>query len=164
MCRKRARRQTLTWVLALLFGVTFVFSNYRYVRNFIEGPYAFEPDAMAHITDAETTPDYFVSVVGEKVFDTGIQEVTTTTRNGVKEGTRVSAGYYAFVVGDRLLIVKSANQPPNRISGELTPFTSDLAFRLTARTQPRVVQRPRPTHHDGGLNAGYASRNVVSTS
>jgi len=140
MCRKRARRQTLAWVLTLLSGITFVFINGRYLRNFIEGPYALEPDGLARITDAETTPEYFVSVVGEKVIDTGIQEVTTTTRNGVKEGSRVSAGYYAFVIGDRLLIVKSANQPPSKIIGELTPFTSDLSGQLFSGADGRQLQ------------------------
>src|SRR5713226_6828266 len=81
MCKSRARRQIFAWALTLLAGIIFVFSNSRYVRNFVEGPYKLPPNELAQITDAETTPRYFVSVVGDKVLDTGIQEVTTTTRN-----------------------------------------------------------------------------------
>jgi len=130
MCKSRARRQTLAWVVVFLAGAAFVFSNSRYVRNFVEGPFALQPSELGQLTDLETTPDYFVSVVGEKVIDTEIQEVTTTTRNGVKEGSHVSAGYFAFLVGDRFLVVKSAKEPPNKISGELLPIPSNLASEL----------------------------------
>ena len=140
MCKRRARRQIFAWVLTLLAGITFVFSNSRYVRNFVEGPYKLPPDDLAQITDAETAPRYFVSVVSDKILDTGIQEVTTTTRNGVKEGSRVSAGYYAFVVEDRFLIVKSATKPPERIDGELIPFPPDLSSRLFAGVDGREFQ------------------------
>ncbi len=140
MCRKRARRQTLAWLLTFLSGILFVCFNARYVRNFVAGPYELQPNALAQITDAEATPNYFVSVVGEKVLDTGIQEVTTTTRNGVKEGSRVSAGYYAFVVGDRFLIVKSVNRPPNKISGELAPFPAELSSQLFSGVDGRQFQ------------------------
>lgn len=130
MCRKRAIRQVFVWAVVFLAGIVFVFSNGRYLRNFVEGPYALQPDALSQIADVETTPNYFVSVVGEKVIDTEIQEVTTTTRNGVKEGSHVSAGYYAFLLGDRYLVVKSAQPPPNKVSGELLPLPSDLASHL----------------------------------
>jgi len=130
MCRSRARRQTLGWVVVFLAGAALVLSNGRYVRNFVEGPFALQPTELAQVTDLETAPDYFVSVTGEKVVDTEIQEVTTTTRNGVKEGSHVSAGYYAFLVGDRFLVVKSAKQPPNTISGELLPLPSNLSNEL----------------------------------
>ena len=130
MCRGRARRQTLAWAVVFLAGIAFVFSNARYVRNFFEGPFALQPNELAQVTDLEATPDYFVSVTGEKVIDTEIQEVTTTTRNGVKEGSHVSAGYYAFLVGDRFLVVKSAKQPPNKVSGELLPMPANLSSEL----------------------------------
>jgi hypothetical protein len=80
MCRSRARRQTLGWVVVFLAGAALVLSNGRYVRNFVEGPFALQPTELAQVTDLETAPDYFVSVTGEKVIDTEIQEVTTTTR------------------------------------------------------------------------------------
>ena len=115
MCRRRVRRQILAWTLTLLAGIAFLLFNGRYARNFVGGPYNLAPNELAQITDAETTPRYFVSVVGEKILDTGIQEVTTTTRNGVKEGSQVSAGYYALVVGDRFLMTQVAGKPPKKL-------------------------------------------------
>lgn len=140
MCGKRVRRQTLAWALTFLSGIIFVCFNGRYVRSFIEGPHALQSNELAQITDVKTTPDYFVSVVGEKVLDTGIQEVETTTTNGVKEGSRISAGYYAFALGDRFLIVKSATKPPNQISGELLPFPPDLSGQLFSGVDGRQLQ------------------------
>ena len=140
MCRRRVRRQILAWALMLLAGIAFLLFNGRYARNFVAGPYKLAPNELAQITDAETTPRYFVSVVGEKILDTGIQEVTTTTRNGVKEGSQVSAGYYALVVGDRFLIVKSAGKPPEKTAGELTPFPSDLSSQLFSGSDGRELQ------------------------
>jgi hypothetical protein len=140
MCRRRVRRQILAWTLTLLAGIAFLLFNGRYARNFVGGPYNLAPNELAQITDAETTPRYFVSVVGEKILDTGIQEVTTTTRNGVKEGSQVSAGYYALVVGDRFLIVKSAGKPPEKTAGELTPFPSDLSSQLFSGSDGRELQ------------------------
>ena len=140
MCRRRVRRQILAWALMLLAGIAFLLFNGRYARNFVAGPYNLAPNELAQITDAETTPRYFVSVVGEKILDTGIQEVTTTTRNGVKEGSQVSAGYYALVVGDRFLIVKSAGKPPEKTAGELTPFPSDLSSQLFSGSDGRELQ------------------------
>jgi len=140
MSRQRARRQTLAWALTFLSGIIFVCINSRYVTNFIAGPYTLQPNALAQITDADTTPDYFVSVIGEKALDTGIQEVETTTNNGVKEGSRITAGYYALVLGDHFLIVKSPNQPPNPITGELKPFPSDLSGQLFSGVDGRQLQ------------------------
>ena len=140
MCRKRARRQTLAWTLTFLAGIIFACLNIRYVKNFLAGPYPLQPDALAQITDADTTPVYFVSVAGEKAVDTGIQEVETTTNNGVKEGSRVTAGYYALLLGDHFLIVKSPNQPPNSISGELKPFPPDLSGQLFSGADGQQLQ------------------------
>ena len=141
MCTKRALRQTLTWFLLFSSGIIIIFSHSRYVRNFIEGPFPLQPDQLARIADVDTTPNYFVSVVGEKVIDTEIQEITTTTRNGVKEGSRVSAGYYAFLIGNRFLIVKSYEKPPTKVSGELVSIPSDLAGQLFSGADGQQVRR-----------------------
>ena len=140
MCQKRARRQVLAWLVVFLIGVTFVCSNGRYVRNFARGPFALQPAALAQISDIETAPEYFVSVESDKILDTGIQEVTTTTRNGVKESSRVSGGYYAVVLGDRFLIVKSSIKPLSRVSGELAAIPADLSSQLFSGVDGRRFQ------------------------
>lgn len=140
MCKRSAQRQLSAWLLTMLAGIIFVFFNFRYVRNFVEGPYKVSPEELAQIMDPETTPRYFISVVGDKVLDTGIQQITTTTRNGVKEGSRVSAAYYAFVLGDRFLIVKSASKAPERVDGELIRLPSDVSSQLFSGVEGRELQ------------------------
>jgi|SRR5271166_6347922 len=158
MCRSRARRRALAWVLPFLSGILFIYFNARYVRNFVGGPYPLQPSALAQIKDTETTPYYFVSVVGEKVLDTGIQEITTTTRNGVKEGSRVSSGYYALEMGDHFLIVKSATKPSEKIAGELIPFTANLSSELFSGADGQKLQQlcyPFCLETEGFRYAGY---------
>jgi len=132
MCETTARRQALVWFVMFLGGLVFVVSNLRYARNFIEGPFPLQTADLAEITDADTTPYYYASVASHKVIDTGIQEITTTTRNGVETGKHVSAGYYAFLMGNRVLIVKSASRPGAAIAGELKPFPAGLSGQLFA--------------------------------
>ncbi len=60
------------------------------------------------------------------MLNTGVQEVTTY------EGiiSHISAGYYALVVGDRILIVKSPNPPSATAAGKLDPMPYDLTTDL----------------------------------
>ena len=158
MCRETSRRRVIAWALALLAGVLILVFNWRYVKNFIGGPYRLEAEDLAQITNPGTAPHYFVSVLGEKVVDTGIQEITTTTRNGVKEGSYVSAGYYALLVSDHLLIVKSKVQPPSKVEGELSSFPPDLSGQLFSGAHGREIQTrcyPFYLESDGFRYAGY---------
>jgi hypothetical protein len=140
LCRETSRRQVIAWAFALTAGVLFLIANARYVVNFIRGPYALRATELAQISDPETTPHYFISVHADKVLDTGIQEITTTTENGVKQGSYVSAGYYAVLVGDRYLIVKSATKPPSQIEGQLSTFPTDLSSELFSGTDGREIR------------------------
>jgi hypothetical protein len=130
LCRETSRRQVIAWALVFTAGFLFVIANARYVINFVRGPYSLRGADLAQINDAESTPRYFVSVHPDKVLDTGIQEITTTTENGVKQGSYVSAGYYAVLVGNRYLIVKSATRPSSQIEGQLSAFSTDLSSEL----------------------------------
>jgi len=130
LCRETSRRQVIAWALAFTAGFLFLFANTRYLTNFVRGPYVLQGTDLAQITDAESTPRYFVSIHPDKILDTGIQEITTTTENGVKQGSYVSAGYYAALVGDHYLIVKSATKPGSEIEGQLTTMPTDLSTEL----------------------------------
>lgn len=141
MCRSSARRQSLAWVAVILVGIGYVCANARYARNFVEGPFPEGADHLANISDLDATSNYFVSVTGEKVLDTGIQEITTTTTDGVKDGSYVSAGYYAFLIGDRVLIVKTPSKPGSTVSGELLPIPSDLSNELFSGADGQELRR-----------------------
>lgn len=158
MCREVSRRRFIAWTVTLLAGVAFVVYCHRYVANFLQGPYSLSAEELAQITDAQSAPRYFVSVDGEKMADTGIQEVTTTTNNGREEGSYVSAHYYAMVVGDHYLIVKSAKEPPLKVEGELARFSSDLSNQLFTGDDGRALQAqcyPFYLQTEGFRSAGY---------
>jgi len=130
-CRLTCRRQVVAWAVILLAGLGFVVYNARYVNNFFRGPFQLSAIDLAQIDDANKAPRYFVTVAGGKVTDTGVQEFTTETENGVeKKSTYPSAGFYAVQVGARLLIVKSRSAPAGNVSGELKPFDYDLSNQL----------------------------------
>ena len=84
--------------------------------------------SLAGISDVNASEHKFVAVTGEKVVPSGIQEITTETRNNVKERSYVSSEYYLAVIGgDRLLIVQSRGEPALHIDGELEPASSSLS-------------------------------------
>jgi len=140
LCRETSRRQVIAWAFVLTAGILFLIANGRYVANFIRGPYPLRSAELGQISDIETTPRYFVSVHADKIMDTGIQEVTTTTENDVKEGSYVSAGYYAVLVGDRYLIVKCAAKPSAQIVGQLSSFPTDLSSQLFSGADGRELR------------------------
>jgi hypothetical protein len=160
MCTLTSRRQFLAWLLILIAGIAFVVVNGRYARNFIQGPFPAQPSDLMNIQNPDSASNYYISVKSDRVIDTGIQEITTTTENGVETGKYVSAGYYGLVVGKRALIVKSASKPIGTIAGELKPFPSDLSNELFSGTDGRELQAETyPFYLDtsGFRDAGYWS-------
>ena len=157
MCRDVSRRQVIAWASVFLAGALVIAFNARYVKNFVGGPYAVQAADLAQITDAEKTPHFFISTTGDKVVDTGVQEITTTTRDGMKEGSAVSSGYYGVLTGDRFLIVKSATKPMARVEGELKSFPADLSNQLFSGTTVRkykvVAIRSIWNRRDFGMQA-----------
>jgi hypothetical protein len=132
--------------------------NVRYITNFASGPYALQPGQLGQISDAEKAPHYFVSVTGTNVVDTGVQEITTETRNGAKENSYVSAGYYAVLVGDRYLIVKQPTKPSGKVEGQLTTIPADLANQLFTGTEAADARKmcyPFYLEAEGFRTAGY---------
>ncbi len=129
-CRLTCRRQVAAWAVILLAGLCFVGYNARYVRNFFLGPFQLSANDLAQISDADKAPRYFVSVTGDKITDTGLQETTTPTNNGTAEATYVSASFYTLKVGDRLLIVRSPSSPGTSVTGQLAPIPSDVSDHL----------------------------------
>ena len=94
--------------------------NATYWKVFLLGP---PPGGAAELDAAATAADNYkpiatpyLTVTGGKVLNTGVQEVTTY------EGFihHVSAGYYAMLVGDRVLIVKSGKTPAATVGGALS--------------------------------------------
>jgi len=118
---------TIALFLAVTAIVTFIYAeNGAYMKVFFKGP----PPATAADLDAAQNADNgnqpiatpYVTITGDKLLNTGVQEVTTY--DGVIKN--VSAGYYALAVGNRILIVKSGKTPSTTVGGALGSMPYDL--------------------------------------
>lgn len=119
----------------------FAGAKYRYARDFVAGPFPMSASDLEGITDPGQGPHAYITVAGAKAVDTGIKEITTTTRNGIKQSERVTAGYFAVLVGKRFLIVKSRVRPNDMIQGGLKPMPEQLRRRLVSSYGPGRVQQ-----------------------
>ncbi len=146
---RKARQKSIGQVvlfLAVTAIVVWIFAeNASYWKVFLHGPPqggAAELDAAAAAEDnLQPVATPYLTVTGAKVLSTGVQEVTTY------EGFihHVSAGYYAMLVGDRVLIVKSGKPPAATVSGELGAMPLDLKDQLFPEgTDPVVVSQVYP--------------------
>jgi hypothetical protein len=127
---RTARQKSIGQVVLFLVVTAIVawifLANSAYMKVFFKGP----PQATAADLDAAenaindqlpiATP--YVTIAGNEVLNTGVEEVTTY--EGIIKN--VSAGYYALRVNDRILIVKSAKTPPATVSGALGSMPLDL--------------------------------------
>ncbi len=109
--RKKSIGQVVVFLVVTAIVVSIVAENSAYWKVFFKGP---PPAAVADLDAAETSVNNsqaistpYVTITGDKVLNTGVQEVTTY--EGVIKN--VSAGYYALQLGDRVLIVKSKKRP-----------------------------------------------------
>ena len=138
MVRAMCRRRVVAWSLLLGCAILFALGQQRYITNFLSGPYEFGQAELDMIGDVSSAPRYFVRVTGSKAIDTGIQQITTRTRHG-SQTNRVSAAYYVLVVGDRLLVAKSAEGAPT-VQGELTAMPVDLERHLFNTPQTEALR------------------------
>ncbi|HEX8162026.1 MAG TPA: DUF6709 family protein [Pyrinomonadaceae bacterium] len=87
--------------------------NARYLYNFVTGPQTIGRIPLLQARDADTLTNYYVTVRGDDVYDTGMRKARYKQRNGVRTGEeRVEATYQALAVGDRLLLVEAPADAP----------------------------------------------------
>jgi hypothetical protein len=143
--RQKSIGQVVLFLVVTAIVIWIYAENASYWRVFLFGPPpggAAQLDAAATATDSYkpvATP--YLTVTGGKVLSTGVQEVTTY------EGFihHVSAGYYAMLVGDRVLIVKSGKTPETTVGGELGAMPLDLKTELFPEgTDPVVIAQVYP--------------------
>ena len=146
---RTARRKSIGQVVLFLVVTAIVIwifaENASYWKVFLFGP---PPAGAAQLDAAATAADNYkpiatpyVTVTGGKMLSTGVQEVTTY------EGFihHVSAGYYAMLVGDRVLIVKSGKTPAAMVGGSLGAMPLNLKKELFPEgTDPVVMAQVYP--------------------
>lgn len=124
--RQKSIGQVVLFLVVTAIVVWICAANSAYLKVFFKGP----PPATAADLDAAQNADSsnqpvatpYVTITGDKVLNTGVEEVTTY--EGIIKN--VSAGYYALQIGGRILIVKSARTPSTTVGGELGAMPSDL--------------------------------------
>lgn len=158
MCQKAANHTIAFWMIVTFAALLVVGANYRYTRDFISGPFPTSGEELDRVSDVDQVEHSYIRVSGSKTIDTGIREITTTTSNGVKESERQSAGYFALLVGDRFLVVKSSSAPNGTVEGELKQMPSELRYELSSSLGANQVQqyiRPLLLDAEGFRHPGY---------
>jgi hypothetical protein len=138
--RVRNARRVGAWVAVAACLGFFAAGQSRYLANFFGGPYSLGAADLDSIPNIAEAPRYFARVTGSKVLDTGIQELTIHQKNGVETGRSVSAGYYALVVGDRLLVCKSRSGSRATFEGELTAMPLELEGHLFNTADMKAIR------------------------
>jgi len=137
-CRKKYMRRLAFWGIVALVALVFAAINYRYVVNFIGGPFPTTEEELAAIGDVSAAPHYFVRVEGQEMIETGLQEITTTTNHGVEESRSVTADYIALTVGQHILIVRAETKGMIQ-EGSLHPMDSELRTELKLEPSDTAV-------------------------
>jgi hypothetical protein len=128
---ERTARQKSIGQVVLFLVVTAIVAwicaeNSAYLKVFFKGPppaTAADLDMAEHeVNGEESIATPYVTISGDKVLNTGVEEVTTY--DGIIKN--VSAGYYALEIGSRILIVKSSKTPTTTVGGELGSMPFDL--------------------------------------
>jgi len=128
--RQKSIGQVVLFLVVTAIVVWICVENSAYLKVFFKEP----PPATAAALDAAENADNnnqpiatpYMTITGDKVLNTGVQEVTTY--DGIIKN--VSAGYYALEVANRILIVKSSRTPSTTVGGELGSMPLDLKSNL----------------------------------
>ncbi len=116
--RARIFRQLLAWTFVFLAIATVGLASRRYFVNFFAGPFALAQADLDAITVLDETPRYYVSVQGERSVDTGLR----LTEESEDHTEHELAGYYGLVIGDKVLLYKSAHGKLDDVRGKLIEF------------------------------------------
>jgi hypothetical protein len=126
---RATRNLLIVGVLLLAAIVTALALSSRYFYNVVSGPFGVENNVLAGLTDVRNLQQYFVTVNGEDAADTGIDEVVTHSRNnGSSTSETLAAHYMVVVVGERLMVVRSASddETVTQFIGTLQPVPADV--------------------------------------
>jgi len=129
----RNNRRQILWaaaILVIVIGMFFLAGNYFY--NFFLGPFKVSPDQIVSYQAGNIPKQYYVTVTGDDLLDTGYQLVDTDS-----SGNKIPrAAYLALVFGNRLLLVKMS---PDAAPGATTTMTGSLTD-LPADEQTNIIQ------------------------
>jgi hypothetical protein len=160
----RTNRNLFFVNLLLILGVCGYFAlNWRYLSNFAAFPTSLSADQLASVKDPNSLHRYFISVHGQKSFETGLQSIereTSGTTQAVTSET-IKADYLVLSSDGRLLVVKA---PPHKagkteFEGALVELPKELRANITSEVanRPDIVRAFLPVMLDatGFREEGY---------
>lgn len=116
----RCNRHLITTNVCILVALAgLLLLNGKYYCNFFMGPAAIDEHDLSRTTSSTGVFRNYVKVSGGETFDTGMEQVKTETRNGVKVSEEVEARYMVIEVSDKLLLVKTPVNDSKALTGEL---------------------------------------------
>lgn len=127
--RRGSRNLLITGLIAVLILAALIFSNDRYLLNFLAGPTPMTPTALLKINDVDSLPRYYVYISKVRVKDTGVQSVEQSVDEGTGkvESQKVDAEYFIAKIGNKWLLVKSPDPTPrSEYTGALVRTPSDV--------------------------------------
>ncbi len=83
---------------------------------------------------------YYIKTIGKEIVKTGLQEITIEKRSGYEEKRSVSAEYYALLLGEKILLVKSSSKPSTIVEGEISPIPFDLRLELFDSPEMKEIE------------------------
>ena len=129
----------MTNLILLLVPTAIAIVGERYWHNFYFGPFPADAEALSSANDLDAVRQYFVTVRGERVIETGFQEITQEVDeySGEVKSQEVTANYLALLMGGKLLIVKSKGQQSNatQFTGQLVEIPYIIQTDLIAKAE-----------------------------
>lgn len=110
----------------------------RYVRNSFSGPYPITREALIEVTDPDKLSDYYVTVQGDEIFNTGIEYTVRNSRSGVE---RTEAEYHVITLDEKILVVRlspDADTDSAEHTGWLMPLTADEQREVVADVESQA--------------------------
>jgi len=156
--RRSNRNLLLLCAAGALALAGFAALNTRYLYNFFFGPFAVDRATLLATEDAGAPQQYWVTVKGDDVVDTGFQQVSRNTKTGSET---VTNAYMALLLGKRVLLVKAPDDASaTTFTGYLEALPSDVQTRIVADAEQespelRGAFLPYMLNADSFRSSGY---------
>lgn len=137
MIKERSGRRLTVCAVIIVCIALLLFTQQRYIENFISGPHNLSAADLDQIKDVSAAPRYFARVSGSKAIDTGLTKISVRTKNGVKQSESVDAKYYALVMGDKFLIYEGGYTAKTTVEGALEPMPAEVSQNLFSDKEMR---------------------------
>jgi hypothetical protein len=136
---RRTSKNLLLFNLGLLiFGILLYCSFIKYYHNFFDGPFQISKQELISISDPTSHEDYFVTIKGDSIFNSGYYQTEQTLDKYSKEVKYESkiGIYNILILNNKLLLVYSKNgESSTTLTGSLDCVPNDLRKKLIDKSK-----------------------------